>query len=189
MKNNSLFKVTILSALVGSAVVSCDVMKDVEYSVTPNPLEMHGDTVRIRIEGTFPEKGLGKKVTAKFTPKIGDVELKPIEFKGEKDKYEHASSEEELKEIEDDTEGSEKDNEETEGFDAGFAFKTHVKGILTLVDKMMKTESIDRETVILIRRCKKTLDDIRYYEEAVLEDRVEKAMDNAHRTFKRLVSF
>jgi tetratricopeptide (TPR) repeat protein len=84
MKNNSLIKLTILSALVGTAVVSCDVMKDVEYTVTPDPLEMHGDTVRVRIEGTFPEKGLGKKVTAKFTPKIGDVELKPIEFKGEK---------------------------------------------------------------------------------------------------------
>jgi tetratricopeptide (TPR) repeat protein len=84
MKNYSLFKSSFLLVVVGSAVVSCDVMKDVEYNVTPNPLEMHGDTVRVRIEGTFPEKGLGKKITAKFTPKIGDVELKSIEFKGEK---------------------------------------------------------------------------------------------------------
>lgn len=67
-----------------SAITSCDVMKDVEYKVTPDPLEMHGDTVRVRIEGKFPEKGLRKNITAKFTPKIGDVELKPIEFKGEK---------------------------------------------------------------------------------------------------------
>ena len=84
MKNNSLIKFSALALMVGTALSSCDVMKDVEYSVTPNPLEMHGDTVRVKIEGTFPEKGLGKKVTAKFTPKIGDVELKPIEFKGEK---------------------------------------------------------------------------------------------------------
>lgn len=60
-------------------------------------------------------------------------------LKVKKDKDEHLSNEEWFKEIGDDTEGSEKDNEETEGFDAGFAFKTHVKGVLTLVDKMMKT--------------------------------------------------
>jgi tetratricopeptide (TPR) repeat protein len=84
MKNKSLFRVSIFSALVGSAVISCDVMKDVEFTVTPNPLEMHGDTVRVKIEGTFPEKGLKKKVTAKVTPKLGDVELKSVEFKGEK---------------------------------------------------------------------------------------------------------
>lgn len=84
MKKKSFIKASVFSALVGTALVSCDVMKDVEYAVTPNPLEMHGDTVRIKIEGTFPEKGLGKKATAKFTPKLGDVELKSIEFKGEK---------------------------------------------------------------------------------------------------------
>lgn len=84
MKNKSLIRTSLFSALLGATVVSCDVMKDVEYSVTPDPLEMHGDTVRVRVEGTFPEKGLRKKATAKFTPKIGDVELKPVEFKGEK---------------------------------------------------------------------------------------------------------
>ena len=81
-------------------------------------------------------------------------ELK-LNLKDKKDKNEHLSHEEWFKEIEDATEGSEKDVEETEGFDAGFAFKTHVKGILTLVDKMMKTERIERETVNLMRRCKK----------------------------------
>ncbi len=84
MKNKALFRLSLVSAVIGSAVMSCDVMKDVEYNVTPNPLEMHGDTVRVKIEGTFPAKGLGKKATAKFTPKLGDTELKPIEFKGEK---------------------------------------------------------------------------------------------------------
>jgi tetratricopeptide (TPR) repeat protein len=84
MKKKSLFKASIYAALLGFVAFSCDVMKDVEYKVTPNPLEMHGDSVKVKIEGTFPEKGLGKKITAKFTPKIGDIELAPIEFKGEK---------------------------------------------------------------------------------------------------------
>jgi len=84
MKNKSLFKASIYAALLGFVAISCDVMKDVEYKVTPNPLEMHGDSVKVKIEGTFPEKGLRKKITAKFTPKIGDIELTPIEFKGEK---------------------------------------------------------------------------------------------------------
>lgn len=84
MKNKSLFKASIYAAILGFVAFSCDVMKDVEYKVTPDPLEMHGDSVKIKIEGTFPEKGLRKKITAKFTPKLGDIELAPIEFKGEK---------------------------------------------------------------------------------------------------------
>jgi tetratricopeptide (TPR) repeat protein len=84
MKKNSIIRVSIFSAVLGAIAVSCDVMKDVEYSVTPNPLEMHGDTVRVRIEGMFPNKGLRKRATAKFTPQLGDVQLKSVEFKGEK---------------------------------------------------------------------------------------------------------
>ena len=103
----------------------------------------------------------------------------------EKDEHSNASTKKEDEPNEDD----EADQAETDGFDAGATFKTHVQGILTLVDKMMKTERIERETVILIRKRKKTLDDVKCYEEAVLEDKVERAMRNACRTFKRLMSF
>ena len=51
-------------ALAGSMTVSCDLMKDVDYKITPSPLEMHGDSVRIKAEATFPEKGLKKKASA-----------------------------------------------------------------------------------------------------------------------------
>jgi len=65
-------------------LTGCTAIKDIDYAVTPDPLEMHGDSVKIKIVGTFPEKGLGKKITAVAIPKIGDVELSPIEVKGEK---------------------------------------------------------------------------------------------------------
>jgi len=84
MEKRILFRTSIYAVILGFVAFSCDVMKDVEYKVTPDPLEMHGDSVKIKIEGTFPEKGLKKKITAKFTPKLGDIELKPIEIKGEK---------------------------------------------------------------------------------------------------------
>ncbi|MDD2983753.1 MAG: hypothetical protein PHQ74_10230 [Crocinitomicaceae bacterium] len=71
-------------AVAGSLVTSCDLMKDLDYKVTPNPLEMHGDSVRIKAEVTFPEKGIKKKASAELTPTFGGVALKPITVIGEK---------------------------------------------------------------------------------------------------------
>lgn len=71
-------------ATVTLVMTGCTSIKDIDYAVTPDPVEMHGDSVKIKIVGTFPEKGLGKKITAVATPKIGDIELSPIEVKGEK---------------------------------------------------------------------------------------------------------
>ena len=71
-------------AVAGSLVASCDLMKDLDYKVTPNPLEMHGDSVRIKAEVTFPEKGIKKKASAELTPTFGGVALKPISVLGEK---------------------------------------------------------------------------------------------------------
>jgi tetratricopeptide (TPR) repeat protein len=75
-----------LVILTGIALIlsSCDVLKDLEYRVTQNPLEMHGDSVRVRVDVTFPEKGIRKKVSAEVTPMLGDVALKTVTFQGEK---------------------------------------------------------------------------------------------------------
>lgn len=65
-------------------VASCDVMKDVTYKVAQNPMEMHGDSIRISVEAKLPEKGIKKKASAEITPKIGSTELKTILVHGEK---------------------------------------------------------------------------------------------------------
>jgi hypothetical protein len=56
----------------------------VSYTVTPQPLEMHGDTVAVSISGKYPPKYFGKKVVLTVTPKIGDHALKPTTLVGEK---------------------------------------------------------------------------------------------------------
>jgi len=73
-------------ALAGTAFTGCDILKDMEYKVSPNPLEMHADSVSITITATVPEKGMGKKAIVDITPKIGDVSLKPVKYQGEKAK-------------------------------------------------------------------------------------------------------
>ena len=40
----------------------------VTYSCTPNPLEMHGDSVAVTIKGTFPANFFNKKATMTLTP-------------------------------------------------------------------------------------------------------------------------
>jgi outer membrane protein OmpA-like peptidoglycan-associated protein len=64
--------------LVGTAaffVVSCDLVKDITYTVNPNPLEMHGDSVKVSITVNVPEKGIQKKAKAEITPKIGSTAI------------------------------------------------------------------------------------------------------------------
>lgn len=60
----------------------------VQYTVTPNPIEMHGDTVTVTVAGKFPPKYFGKKVVLTVTPVIkyngGEKELKPTTVIGEK---------------------------------------------------------------------------------------------------------
>ena len=50
-----------LIAIAGSLATSCDLLKDLEYKVTPNPLEVHGDSVRVKVDVTFPEKGIKRR--------------------------------------------------------------------------------------------------------------------------------
>ncbi len=71
-------------AVTGSLVSSCDLLKDLDYTVTPSPLEMHADSVRVKVDVKFPEKGIKKKAYATITPKLAGTELKTVTVQGEK---------------------------------------------------------------------------------------------------------
>ncbi|MBI1838641.1 MAG: hypothetical protein HYR91_15355 [Flavobacteriia bacterium] len=71
-------------ALAGAMVTSCDLLKDLEYTVTPSPLEMHGDSVRVKVDVKFPEKGIKKKASVEITPMLGSTALKSVTVQGEK---------------------------------------------------------------------------------------------------------
>ncbi len=47
---------------------SCTIIKELEYNVTENPLQMHADDVTLQINGKFIEKGLNAKAIAEVTP-------------------------------------------------------------------------------------------------------------------------
>ncbi len=71
-------------AMAGTLVTSCNLLKDLDYTVTPSPLEMHGDSVRVKVEVTLPEKGINKKASAEIQPMLASTSLKPINIQGEK---------------------------------------------------------------------------------------------------------
>ena len=71
-------------AVTGSLVSSCDLLKDLDYTVTPSPLEMHADSVRVKIDVKFPEKGIKKKAYAELTPKLAGTPLRTVTVQGEK---------------------------------------------------------------------------------------------------------
>jgi len=86
-----------ISAGLSVAVIltSCDGLgkmikkqKDIQYTVTPNPIEMHGDSVQFSVSGKFGPKLFQKKVTLTLTPVIkyagGEKALKPVVLVGEK---------------------------------------------------------------------------------------------------------
>jgi tetratricopeptide (TPR) repeat protein len=60
----------------------------ITYKVTPDPMEMHGDSVVVKITGTYPAKMFPKKATVTVTPVIkyngGEKTLKPVVMVGEK---------------------------------------------------------------------------------------------------------
>ena len=90
--------VCILGAGLSVAVVltSCDGLgkmikkqKDIKYTMTPNPIEMLGDSVQFSISGKFNPKLFAKKVTLTLTPVVkyssgGEKALKPVVLVGEK---------------------------------------------------------------------------------------------------------
>lgn len=88
---------TLSYILLAASVAGCNGLgkmaknyNQVKYEVTPNPLEMHGDSVAVNIKGTFPTKYFGKKVDAEVTPliKSGSAEhnFKSVTMVGEKSK-------------------------------------------------------------------------------------------------------
>ncbi len=70
--------------LAGTLAASCNLLKDLNYTVTPNPLEMHGDSVRVKVDVTFPQKGIKKKASVEITPMLGNAALTSVTVLGEK---------------------------------------------------------------------------------------------------------
>lgn len=81
-------------AFIGFFLQSCGVKKmvknapNVSYESTPKPLEVHADSIKISITGSFPEKYFHKKATLTVIPVVkykgGEKELKSIVLRGEK---------------------------------------------------------------------------------------------------------
>lgn len=82
--------------LVAFALSSCTGLKKmkkmqsvIKYTLSPNPLEMHADSVVINVSGKFPEKYYKKKVTCEITPVLKstsgtEIPLKVVKVQGEK---------------------------------------------------------------------------------------------------------
>lgn len=90
MKNNHVFTIG-LAAVAAVSFTACTGLKKmakkaelVTYNVTPNPLEMHGDSVAVTIKVNYPAKYFGKKVVLTVTPTIGGKNFKPATLLGEK---------------------------------------------------------------------------------------------------------
>ena len=83
MKRNSFKALTgfFISFLILS---SCTLLKDLDYTVTPSPLEMHGDSIKFSVTVNVPEKGISKSVKAEITPKLGSKALGVWTIQGEK---------------------------------------------------------------------------------------------------------
>jgi uncharacterized protein YajQ (UPF0234 family)/Tfp pilus assembly protein PilF len=94
MKNQSLQTLG-LAVITAVALTSCSglgkLVKNADkitYKVTPDPMEMHGDSITVNISGTYPAKVFPKKATVTTTPIIkyngGEKALKPVILVGEK---------------------------------------------------------------------------------------------------------
>lgn len=80
-------KRTAVFSIIGGALLtlnSCDLVKDFTYNVNPNPLEMHGDSVKISVVVNVPAKGIHKKVKAEITPTFASKPLGTWVVQGEK---------------------------------------------------------------------------------------------------------
>ncbi len=88
MKTKNLF-VAVATIIAATFFSNCSVLKDLEYEVNPNPIEMHGDKMTVKIDGKFIEKGLNNKAFVTLTPTLvneagEELEFEPKSFKGEK---------------------------------------------------------------------------------------------------------
>jgi tetratricopeptide (TPR) repeat protein len=71
-------------ALAATMLTGCKLIGDVEYTLDKDPVEMHGDSIKVSITVKVPEKGLNKKATAEITPMLGGKAFKTITIQGEK---------------------------------------------------------------------------------------------------------
>lgn len=90
-KNGTLGILALAMITVASSCGIKKMIKDagkIAYTVTPDPLELHGDSVRITVNGDFPQKYFHKKATVVVTPVVkyngGEKTLKTLTLKGEK---------------------------------------------------------------------------------------------------------
>jgi tetratricopeptide (TPR) repeat protein len=82
-------KVAMATLFASVILASCSILKDLEYTVNPNPIEMHGDEITVNIDGKFIEKGLNKNAFVTVTPTLVNAAGEELEFdyksfKGEK---------------------------------------------------------------------------------------------------------
>jgi len=69
MKRSTVKNMALATAVTSSLLLgSCNLLKDLEYKVKEDPMEMHGDEVDLQINATFVEKGLNKKAVVEVTP-------------------------------------------------------------------------------------------------------------------------
>ena len=66
MKNLTIKSISVLAFV--AMLSNCTTIKDIEYTVKENPLQMHADEVTLEVSGKFVEKGLNAKATAEVTP-------------------------------------------------------------------------------------------------------------------------
>ncbi len=80
-----------LAALAAMTFASCSGLgkmakkeATVQYTVTPNPLEMHNDSVAVTITVNYPPKYFAKKAVLTVTPELGGRKFKSATLLGEK---------------------------------------------------------------------------------------------------------
>jgi tetratricopeptide (TPR) repeat protein len=82
------YSVTLITATVLSGCSVKTNMLNNNYTVTPNPLEVKGDSIAISISGNVPAKSINPKANIRFQPYLstpkGEVPLKAITIGGEK---------------------------------------------------------------------------------------------------------
>jgi tetratricopeptide (TPR) repeat protein len=96
IKMLKLMKAGLILAISGSVlfVTGCGIQKmikkagSISYEAKPNPLELHGDSVKITVTGVFPAKFFHKKAIVMATPVVkyagGEKELKSVTLRGDK---------------------------------------------------------------------------------------------------------
>lgn len=77
------FKKYLIVSIAGATMIACNPLnnmtkraEEVTYSVTPNPLEMHGDSIQVSISGAIPPRFFNKKVSVEVTPTLNYGENK-----------------------------------------------------------------------------------------------------------------